>query len=176
MTTLYVVMLLSVGAFTATAAALVARLASYRHIDLDLENQEFSASRYEPMARLLDPEEEKYLARQPGATPAAVAAFRRERRRVFRAYLRELAADHAALHAQARRLVAVSPEKSPELVEMLLRQQVRFWTALAAVEVQLALDAVGWSVVNPAGLLETVEGLHAAVRRATTPPGPVRVF
>lgn len=175
MTPLTIVILLSVAAFTVGIALLVARMAQYGQAG-EHPAEEFDAARYEPMARLLDPQEAAFLAGQPGIDAGAVAAFRRERRRVFRAYLRELGADFSSLHAQARQLVAASPEKHSELVGMLLRQQVRFWLALAGVEVQLLLDAAGLGAVNPAGLLATVDGLSAAVHRATAVPGPVRVL
>jgi hypothetical protein len=174
MTTLGIAMLLSVGALTLAVAWLVSRLAAYRRgpETAGEPSAEYCAARYAPMTRLLDAEEEAYLARQPGVDARVLSQFRRQRRRVFRAYLRELAADYSALHAEARQLVAASPEKNAELVEMLLRQQVRFWMRLAAVEVQLVLESAGLGHVNPGRLLETVEGLSGA----TAVPGPVRVL
>jgi hypothetical protein len=89
--------------------------------------------------------------------------------------LYELAADFQSLHAEARQIVAASPEKNPELVEMLLRQQFQFWASIARLEGQLALDAVGIGRVDPRRLLDAVEALNAAVARATAGPGPMRV-
>jgi hypothetical protein len=126
------------------------------------------------MQRLLDPEEIAFLRSQPGMTEADIAAFTKKRRQIFRMYLRELTADFQSLHAQARELVTVSPDKNPELVEMLLSQQVRFWTAIARIEFELALSAAGLNA-DPSRLLETVEALHTAIVRATALPGPVPV-
>jgi hypothetical protein len=68
----------------------------------------------------------------------------------------------------------MSPDKNPELVEMLIGQQLRFWVAIARIESQLALSAVGLTA-DPRAILETVEALQQAIVRATALPGPVPV-
>ena len=50
----------------------------------------FSTATYRPMQRLLSDTDLKYLASQPGITASTVKQLRRERRRIFRAYLRNL--------------------------------------------------------------------------------------
>jgi hypothetical protein len=57
---------------------------------------------------------------------------------------------------------------------MLMKQQVRFWVAIARIQCELALSSFGLTA-DPSRLLETVETLHAAVVRATAVPGPVPV-
>jgi hypothetical protein len=149
------------------------------------ENETYSPERYAPLAYLLDPSELDFLAEQLGATTKDLAAFRKERRQIFRMFVSELAADFSALHAEARQLVATEPEAHPELVELLLRQQGRFWGSLVEVEWQLTCEAllgdtqmgrwVGWETVNPAKLLKVAEALHQALVQATFVPGPVPV-
>lgn len=165
--------LASVALITGCAAVLVARLLHYRAGRR--EETGFQIARYAPMARLLDSREAAFLAAQPGVTRKEIAQFRRERRRIFRMYLEELAADYAALHREARILASVSSEKNADLLGILMRQRFSFWMAMAGVEVELALDAVGIHRVNPAGLLANVAELHAAIVRAAAIPGPVPV-
>ena len=52
---------------------------------------------------------------QPGYRPETGARLRRERRRIFRLYLRALAVDFRSLHAAARKLVADAPERHADL-------------------------------------------------------------
>lgn len=173
MTIATAVTLLLAGVVILSVAILLDRLAQYRR-ELAGES-DFNPSRYAPMGRLLDPSEVAFLAAQPGTTAQELREFRTSRRRIFRMYLRDLTRDFMALHAEARELVAASPDRNPELVEMLLRQQVQFWMSVAGLEASLALDAVGLGSVDPRRLLETVESLHIAVVRATSVPGPVPV-
>jgi hypothetical protein len=151
---------------------LVARLLEYRNSPAS--EAAFQPARYAGMRRLLDPEEIAFLRSQSGMTDAEVAAFSKKRRQIFRMYLRELTADFHTLHAQARELVTFSPDKNPELVGMLLNQQVRLWVAIARIECQLALSAAGLKA-DPRAILETVEALQQAIVRATAMPGPVPV-
>lgn len=151
---------------------LTARLLKYRNSPTP--DTAFQPSHYAGMHRLLDPDEAAFLRSQPGMTEADIAAFSKKRRQIFRMYLRELTADYQNLHAQARELVTASPDRNPELVEMLLGQQVRFWAAIARIECELALSSVGLTA-DPSRLLETVGALHGAVVRATALPGPVPV-
>lgn len=69
---------------------------------------DFSLDRYQPMAGLLADDDLKFLQAQPGYRAAMGARWKRERRRLFRQYLRELKSDFQRLHAQAREMVAQS--------------------------------------------------------------------
>ncbi|MEI9815406.1 MAG: hypothetical protein WDO18_23365 [Acidobacteriota bacterium] len=173
MATLSTLLALVLLGATAGVAVLVAKLVRYR--TESRQDDEFQAARYAAMDSLLDPQEIAFLASQPGMTTQDVAAFTRKRRQIFRMYLRELSADFHSLHAQARELVTVSPDANPELVSMLMSQQVRFWMAIFRVECELTLHAAGIRVVNPSELLDTVRGLHEAIVRATAMPGPIAV-
>lgn len=165
------------AALTAALALLVARLLNYRRHALAGDvSGEFSMERYEPMLRMLDVQDAEFLASQPGAVElGSVGRLRRDRRRIFRMYLQELAADFERMHAQARAIAAASPEQHSEAVAKLVRQQLEFWAAMAMVELQLALDCVGAARVNPQRLVKVAGALRASLQAAMPATGPVPV-
>lgn len=150
----------------------VLRLLNYRssktQAGVAAEQQvEFSPARYEPMARLMSDEDLRFLKAQPGFSPEIGKKFKRERRRIFRLYLQSLAGDFHRLHARARAVVASLPAENSILVGILLRQQVRFWYELAAVEMHLSLSWTG--ALDPRPLLEAVGAMHAELSRLSAP-------
>src|SRR5271166_3889725 len=101
--------LITGGSAVVLLAMLIAmRLRAYRTASDDGRNESdvISLAHYEPMTRLLADEDFQFLAAQPGYRPEIGAKFRRERTRIFRMYLRELARDFHRLHAEARAMVA----------------------------------------------------------------------
>jgi hypothetical protein len=129
---------------------------------------EFSLSRYEPMARLLSDEDFDFIQSQPGFRPEIGRKFRRERRRVFRLYLQELAGDFHRLHARARAAVATLPAEHSALVGILMRSQLRFWYEITALELRLSLSWAG-SSVDARGLVEAIGAMHVEVNRLAAP-------
>ena len=161
-----------VGGFCATSGSALtfALIRAKRYLNLDTDDmsrESFSPVRYEPMARLLSEEDVKFLKARPGVGPALVRRFRLQRRKVFRTYLCELASDFHRLHEEARVMLTVAPEEYAELVPTLMRAQVRFWTALAGVEMRLALHPFGICQVDVHRLLAPLETLHSAIHRTT---------
>lgn len=132
-------------------------------------SEAFSIAQYEPMNRLLAEEDLCFLASQPGYRPEIGKKFRKERRRVFRLYLHELASDFRKLHAQARAMVAESQEHQAELVTLLIRQQLTFWRAMAVIELRLVVHGVGLGRVDVRGLVEAFEAMHRDLLRFTGP-------
>jgi hypothetical protein len=126
---------------------------------------EFSVARYEPMLHLLSEDDLLFLKSQPGYRPDMGKKFSRERRRIFRLYLQELACDFHRLHAHARAVVASLPADHSPRVGMLMRQQVRFWYEMAAVEMRLSLDFVGAGSIRARGLVEALAAMHAEIGR-----------
>jgi hypothetical protein len=122
-----------------------------------------SLSRYSVLKRLTGEEDEQFLRELPGFKAEMAKRLRRQRRAIVRMYLRELAGDFHSLHRAARRIVADAPEEHADLVGGLLRQQIRFWSCLAAIELRLALAPLGLPNVDTGRLLDVVEGLRAAV-------------
>jgi hypothetical protein len=153
---------LAAGSAAATFSLIWAK--RYKSFDVnDAAREGFSLARYEPMKRLLSEEDFEFLKSKPGIRPAMVRRLRSQRRRVFRAYLRELASDFNRLHRDARLMVATAPEEYSELVGALMGIQMRFWSALAAAELRLTVHSLGVGRIDVSGLLGPLEALHAAV-------------
>jgi hypothetical protein len=125
---------------------------------------DFAMERYEPMMRLLAGEDLQFLRKH--ACGKIAARWDRERRRVFRQYLRDLSVDFHRLHAHARALVSESPEQYSDLVGMLMRQQVAFLRAMAGVELRLALHAAGIGTVDVRGLIGVIDAVRLELERS----------
>jgi hypothetical protein len=167
-----------VGGFCATSGSAITfaliRAKRYMNSDTDAMSREsFSPVHYEPMKRLLSEEDFNFLKSRPGVGPALVRRLRVQRRKVFRTYLRELASDFHRLHDEARVMLTVAPEEYSDLVPTLMRAQMRFWTALAGVEMRLALHTFGICQVDVRGLLAPLEALHSAIHRTTAGLEPI---
>lgn len=132
------------------------------------EQREFSLDRFEPMVRLLSEEDFLFLKAQPGFKPEIGKKFLRERRRIFRLYLRELAAEFHRLHAYARSIVATLPTENSALVGMLMRQQVRFWYEISALELRVSLGSLGASV-DARGLVQAIGQMQAEISQLAAP-------
>jgi hypothetical protein len=130
---------------------------------------EFSPARYGPMARLMSDEDLLFLKAQPGFRPEIGKKFSRDRRRIFRAYLKELTRDFHRLHAHARVIVASLPAEHSTLVGVLLRQQVRFWYEMAFVEIRLSLSWTGVKNIDVRSLVNVLGAMHAEVSRLSAP-------
>jgi hypothetical protein len=128
-----------------------------------LNHVEFSPARYEPMARLMSDEDLLFLKSQPGFRPELGKKFSRERRRVFRLYLQELARDFHRLHAHAREIAASLPADHAPLVGMLIRQQMRFWFEMTAIEMRLSLGWTQGAAAQARGLIEALTAMHAEI-------------
>jgi hypothetical protein len=123
------------------------------------------------VGRLLRRDDFDFLAGQRGYNPKIGSKLRRDRERVFRLYLKELANEFHRLHARARELAAASPVPHPEIVRTLMRQQVAFWLAMLRIEVTFAAGrmyrlATGQARppdIDLAALLECIEALRPAV-------------
>lgn len=120
----------------------------------------FSIASYRPMLRLLAEDDFKYFASQPGVSSAAVEALRKERRRVFKLYLRNLIKDFHRLHLAARMTLIYSAEDRPELAQTLIRQRATFAFAVISVEFRLVLHAAGLGAVDGSELLGALENMR----------------
>ncbi len=125
--------------------------------------EDFSINRYQPMSRLISGEDLEFLATQPGYRAEVGARLRRERRRILRMYLRDLARDFARLHAAARKLVSDSPERHSALVGVLIRYQFVFWRRMAAIEIRLLAPGVRVPRLDLAPLLKPMESMQIYV-------------
>jgi hypothetical protein len=147
----------------AAAAFIWIRVRGYRSVASYDESvsEQFSLARYEPMKRLLLEDDLEFLAGRPGVRPETVSRLRKQRQKVFRTYLHELAADFRRLHEQARLLVADAPAEYEHLVGVLVEQQFRFRMALIGVEFRLVLHQMGIGQVDVSGLLAPIQKLWA---------------
>lgn len=121
---------------------------------------EFSIENYSGMGDLLSEDAFAYLQSRRGFRPAMAVRWRRDRTRLFRAYLAELKLDFRRLHARARKLVSHSDETSSALVGVLMRQEMVFLWAVTRVEFRLVLYRVGIGNVSLAPLVELIEAMR----------------
>ena len=130
---------------------------------------EFSLDRYRAMERLFSEDDVRFLEAQPGYRREIGIRWKRERRRIFRAYLRELKEDFRKLHAQARELVSQSGAESAGLVEVLMKQQAIFLWATTALEFRLVLHRLGVGKVNAAPLIQLIEAMRLDLAQRAAP-------
>lgn len=126
----------------------------------------FSPDRYEPMARLTTGDDLDFLRRSRCHKSGIVARWDRARRRVLRLYLKDLADDFRTLHAEARALVAESPEQYSDLVGVLIRQQASFWRAMAGVRIRLALSSLGMGPADVRALVNCLEAMRQEIEHS----------
>jgi hypothetical protein len=105
----------------------------------------FSLESYAPMERILDKSDLEFLEAQPGYRPAIGKRLMAERRKIFAAYLGRLVQDFNQLVGIGKLMIVYSPQDRHEFARNLMRQQVRFYTAVCSVRIQLALYPLGWS-------------------------------
>jgi hypothetical protein len=118
------------------------------------------------MVRLLADDDITFLRRSTCPRSGIVARWDQARRRVFRLYLNDLAADFRSVHAEARALVADSPEQYSDLVGVLMRQQIVFWRAMAPIRVRLALGALGIGAADVRRLIGAIECMRLEIERS----------
>jgi|SRR5579871_740917 len=128
----------------------------------------FSSERYEPLTRLLADRDTAFLRHQ-SSCPEIAARWNRSRRRIIRMYLKDLAADFRRLHADARAVVAESPEQNAELVNILMRQQLVFWRQMFAVELWLTASWLGIGRLSADRLVEAMAAMQAELSRTLAP-------
>jgi hypothetical protein len=120
----------------------------------------FSVEKYRPMERLLCESDYSFLAKQPGFQPEIARRLRRERCRIYRAYLRELVIDFNRLHRAAVELALASPVDRSQYAGMLMRQKMSFQLAVAAVRVRLAMSRLGLGPTRISPVLAVLGDLH----------------
>jgi hypothetical protein len=132
-----------------------------------------SPAKYRPMERLLQEDDFRFLAGQPGFTPQLGRRLRTERRRIFRGYLRNLRNDFARAAAACQLLIVHSAEDRGDLAAGLMRQKLAFGVGMLAVEGRLMLHAAGAGPVDVRGLVESLETMQSQMRVLLTPPQTV---
>lgn len=124
----------------------------------------FSLERYVPMQRLLDPADIAFLSAQKGYRPQIAKRLMAEHRRIFRSYLALLIRDFNQLIGIGKLMVVYSTEDREQLARQLFRQQLRFYMAVSAVWLQIALYPIAWTAVDAHTLLRAVGSLRDQVQ------------
>src|SRR3954453_18457674 len=125
--------------------------------------EDFSIAKYRPMLRLLSEDDYEFLASQAGYQGKIASQLRAERRRVFRAYLRNLIRDFHRLHHVAKLMAVYSAQDRPEMAITLFKQRLTFTTAVAAVRVRLALHTVGIGAVDVRNIINSLDNMRSNV-------------
>jgi hypothetical protein len=129
--------------------------------------QSLSARRYQPMERLLQDRDLRFLQSFPAVSPAFTRRFRAERRRIFRGYVRSLDRDFSRVCAGLRAIVATAEEDRSELAMLVARQQFAFRMAMFQVEFRLLLHAAGAGPVDTRKLIGCFDSLRIELRQLT---------
>lgn len=129
--------------------------------------EDFSADKYRPMARLLSEDDIRFVESQPGYHPSLIRALRKDRRRVFRSYLRSLRRDFNRLYTIAKQ-AALYADPADELAAAIVKQRVAFYQASFLVEVRLALYSAGIGTVDVRPMIEALEQMSFAIASQRT--------
>ncbi len=124
---------------------------------------EFDVNRYRPMERLLAYDDVSYLY-TAGLNRRDLNEFKKQRRRLFARYLRNLEADFARLHASARTLLVDAPEDRPELAGAIIRQHFAFQRTIWTVRLGLHVPGFAGAAAQVGQLLQLAEGMRSSAR------------
>lgn len=162
------------GALGALVLVLVRRLAAAPQVSLEpADVSRLLSDRYRPMGRLLAPADALFLASHPAASAKQVRQFRSRRRKIFRAYLRSMVKDFNRISGAIKLLLATSEEDNPELATAVIKQQIIFQFALAAVQCRLVLHACGLGTVDVGGLTAVLDGMRLELSRLMPAPAAI---
>lgn len=131
--------------------------------------ESFNVSRYRPMQRLLAEDDYSFLAANGGSSKV-IARLRAERRRVFRAYLRNMVRDFDRLHRAARMLSLEAETDRSDFALQLLRMRFSFGWTVTVVEFRLAMHSLGLGSVDARRLIRALDQM-ASGYSSLTPAG-----
>lgn len=122
--------------------------------------EELSTEPYRPMLRLLDPADPEFLRSHPDFDRRRMKHFRRERSRIFRAYLDRLNTDFACVCLALKVVMLQSEIDRPDLATKLFRHQLRFAAGMIAAHARLALYDLGIGAVEVQNLLSLFDAMR----------------
>jgi hypothetical protein len=161
---------LSLGPIALALVLLYRKLSSQSDSEVALDQcLVLSLEKYRPMERLLQEQDFRFLATQPGFSPQLGRRFRTERRRIFRGYLRNLKKDFGRVSLAFRILIVHSVEDRGDLAASLVRLRLMFAIGMLAVEGRLLLHAAGLGTVDVSGLVASLETMQGQMRLMLTP-------
>ena len=159
-------MIQMIGALLALVlpAIIVLLLRTFRTIRItDVTPSEVTDFCHRPMQRLLDRAELQYLQNH-GIGKDRIHKLRRDRRNIYRLYLRSLTQDFNRVHAMLNLLLICSYSDRPDLAARLAKQKFVFYRNLLVVEVQFSLHACGFEKIPEINLLRPLEIIQAQLR------------
>ena len=124
----------------------------------------FSIARYRPLERLLSQEDYRFLEKQKGYHPRIVRRLRRERVKVFRAYLKCISSDFRRLEAALSFWMAHAPEDRPDLAKALLRKRLLFSFAVLRARFHLLLYGFGLGAADVHRLVGSLDDMRGHLR------------
>ena len=125
---------------------------------------ELSVERYQPMLRLLEGDDLRFLQLQSGFTPVMEQGFRRERCRIFRNYLQCLHLDFQRVSMALKVVMVQSRYDRPDLAAALVRSQRAFAFGMLMVHGRLLLYRWGIGNVEVGGLLKVFDSARIELR------------
>ena len=136
----------------------------------------YVGSRYKPMERLLDRDDYRLLAAQPG-NGRLVRRLRANRIAIFRGYARCLSRDFSRVSCALRMLMVHAQMDRSSLTGLLLKQELQFRVNMMSLEVRLALHGLGWTApeLDVSSLVDALDAMGAQLRAlaATLQPAAV---
>jgi hypothetical protein len=129
----------------------------------------FSLDSYAPMERLLGKSDVEFLASQPGYRPEIGRRLMAERRKIFANYLGRLLQDFNQLAGVGKLMIVYSGQDRQEFARRLLRQQVRFYSTLCSVQLQLALYPLGLPALDAHRLVASLTAMRNQVQLLASP-------
>ena len=125
---------------------------------------------YEPMLRLLNQDDLRFLRTRSDYTRKLEAKFRAERCRLFRTYLRSLRGDFSRTCGAVKLVMLQSQIDRPDLVSLLLRSRFSFVYRLAIIHVNVAFYRFGIGTVDCSALLAPFRSVRTALDLLTPIP------
>jgi hypothetical protein len=134
----------------------------------------FTASRYKPMERLLDPLDYRFLQSQAAYSRQIVHRLRGKRIEIFRGYVRGLARDFSRVSSALKVVMVESSVDRSALAGLLLKQRVLFSVHMMSIEARLVLCSFGVSVptVDVQRLVDALDALRVQLQVLGAAPQP----
>lgn len=129
----------------------------------------FSLASYKPLERLFSEDDFEFLASQSGYRPEMTRRLRKERKQIFRGYLKELVTDFNRLYNMATIAMIYSPEDRPGVASTLWKHRITFYFAVCAIECRLLF---GIRLASVADLVNAVEQMRQQARLFLPSPAP----
>lgn len=160
---------ISAAAVLTVAFGLLIRSLFLRHPDIEGAAEwlaDFSLEKYRPMQRLLNEWDFEFLAKQPGYTVQIEARLRRQRRQIFRMYLRQLYGDFNRLLSIGRFMVLASPEDRSDLEQTMTQLRFRFYWNWVCAQIFISIHPLPAGSASARKLVGALELLQESLQNS----------